>query len=585
MVNEREASVVLAPTIGRNEGSDPGTPAPRRAAAWRRVRALAGALALLAGVSTLAACGSKDLVSNQTQVASVTVAPNTASVAVGGNLALQATAFTASGTVMAGAPFTWQSLSPAVAAVSTTGLVTGLSAGTAVIVASSGERQGQATVTVRTSSTGGGPSGGSGSINVNLAGREQTIVGWEAGAQADQGSAPYPLYRDTLLGLAVSDLGINRLRIEVPAGIEDTINYYALRNSLPEGQWNCLRYQTVKTSPPTFHFEELDSTIEELALPMKRLVEARGEHLWLNFDYIAFACTGKGYPYIHTNPSEYAFFAQSVLQHVQQKYGLVPDSWEVMLEPDNSTPWKAAGATVLGQALAATATQLAAAGLHPDFIGPSTESASAASAWFDTMMAVPGVPGNLKELSYHRYINANSTTIAAIGQRTIQYGVRSAMTEEIGASYNELIQDLLTGRVSAWQQFALAWPTTDNGGQYYTVDLTNPAHPVVHPGDRTRYLRQFFHYVRAGAVVVDATATVGGITPVAFVNTNGKAVVVVRAASAVTFTVAGLPAGTYGIHYTTAAATDAPAADQTITAGQLVQATIPAAGILTIFAR
>jgi len=85
---------------------------------------------------------------------------------------------------------------------------------------------------------------------------------------------------------------------------------------------------------------------------------------------------------------------------------------------------------------------------------------------------------------------------------------------------------------------------------------------------------------------VDATTTQGGLTPVAFQNANGKAVLVVRATAAATIKAQGLPAGTYGVRYTTASATDAPACgDQTISAGQLVTATIPAAGLITIFAR
>jgi hypothetical protein len=49
--------------------------------------------------------------------------------------------------------------------------------------------------------------------------------------------------------------------------------------------------------------------------------------------------------------------------------------------------------------------------------------------------------------------------------------------------------------------------------------------------------------------------------------------------------VQGLPPGTYGVRYTTGTATDVALADQAVSAGQLVQATIPAQGAITFFAR
>ncbi|MEO7512631.1 MAG: hypothetical protein ABIZ91_12800, partial [Gemmatimonadaceae bacterium] len=61
--------------------------------------------------------------------------------------------------------------------------------------------------------------------------------------------------------------------------------------------------------------------------------------------------------------------------------------------------------------------------------------------------------------------------------------------------------------------------------------------------------------------------------------------VVVKATAGATFTVGGLPAGTYGMDYTTASAYMQPLPDVTITGAQAVTATIPATGVLTIFAR
>jgi hypothetical protein len=86
--------------------------------------------------------------------------------------------------------------------------------------------------------------------------------------------------------------------------------------------------------------------------------------------------------------------------------------------------------------------------------------------------------------------------------------------------------------------------------------------------------------VRVGAQSADAR-----FSPVAFRNANGKYVVVVKATAGGSFTVGGLPAGTYGIDYTTAADYMKPLADVTISGSQAVNTSIPAAGVLTIFAK
>lgn len=56
----------------------------------------------------------------------------------------------------------------------------------------------------------------------------QTIGGWEATAQAGQLTFRdiFPKYKDTLYDLTVNDLGINRIRLEITNGVENTGDYF-----------------------------------------------------------------------------------------------------------------------------------------------------------------------------------------------------------------------------------------------------------------------------------------------------------------------------------------------------------------------
>ena len=189
------------------------------------------------------------------------------------------------------------------------------------------------------------------------------------------------------------------------------------------------------------------------------------------------------------------------------------------------------------------------------------------------------------ELSYHRYGGVSDANLQAIASRAAQAGIGTSMLEHIGSGYEDLHRDLKLGMASAWQQFALAYGGPDDGDKYYVITSTGATTATVAMGNRTRYLRQYFHWVRPGAQRIGATSGMGSLDPLAFISNNGRYVVVVKASGEATFTVGGLPAGTYQVTYTTGTQTGAAHPDITITSGQQLATSIPGAGVLTIAGR
>jgi hypothetical protein len=104
--------------------------------------------ALLAVTTALAASGCGDSSTEVRNVASVAVTPNAASLQFAETQQLTATPLDASGGTVEGREVTWSTSDPAVADVSAAGLVAAGVPGTATITATSGERQGTATITV-----------------------------------------------------------------------------------------------------------------------------------------------------------------------------------------------------------------------------------------------------------------------------------------------------------------------------------------------------------------------------------------------------------------------------------------------------
>ena len=389
-----------------------------------------------------------------------------------------------------------------------------------------------------------------GLIFVNAGITYQTMIGWEATAQAGQieHRAKWLKYKDQVYDLAVNDLGINRIRLEVVA------------------------------SPSGFKWDKFDQSLAEVVVPLRQRVLARGEKLWVN------VCVVEGT--LKDNPTLYAENVLATYRRMQSKYGFVPDSWEAGLEPDNFG-W--GSGVEMGKCIVAAGRLLAING-YPTrvFVAPSSSNIRHAGGYFDYMLKfVPAAANYLAEFSYHIYGGVDPGEREAIAGRALGRGLKVTQGERIGATYEDLHLDLKLAQVSSWEQYTLCWvmsQTGDNGGQYYVADdVSNPTNPPLVIGSRTRFLRQYFKFVRRDAVRIDAKSSSLGFDPVAFKNADGHEVVVVKASSGGSFKIQGLSTGTYGIKYTTANQYDVDARAVTISSGQLLGASIPAAGVITIY--
>ena len=426
-------------------------------------------------------------------------------------------------------------------------------------------------------------------ITVDPAVRHQTMSGWEAVDFALNDSPQFPQFIGAVLD-GVVELGLNRIRLEVKSGAESDRDYWTLYRTgqIDYATWRASRYATVNDDgdPNTingsrFHFASLDWTVDHIVLPLKARLAARGEALAINLCYVAFTGQITTGQYHHGNPQEYAEFVLATNLHLRSKYGWVPDLWEVILEPDNVSQWS--GGAVIGNAMTASAARLVANGITPRFVAPATTNMTNASTYFDAMAAVPGALQYHEEIAYHRYGGVSAAALQNIATRGVQHGKKTSMLEwwSGGNSYHTLHEDLKTGRNSAWQSGGLAG---DGTGATDLIRVTGtPPSAVI--SDYAKFLRQYWKFVRAGAVRLGASTSNAAHDPLAFVNADGKHVVVIKAGSAGACSVHGLPAGTYGIKYTTSSQYDVNLADVTLAAGQAVAASIPASGVLTVYAK
>jgi phosphodiesterase/alkaline phosphatase D-like protein len=404
----------------------------------------------------------------------------------------------------------------------------------------------------------------------------QTINGWEAHAQSGEIDFPsnFAVYGPTLLDAAV-EAGINRVRLELWGDIENTTEdaNFASNDDGDPNHYN----------PSGFSWSRFDTRMNSVIVPLRNRLIVKGESLYINLCYVDFL--QNGHTFYHANdPAEYAEFILAGFDHMQSGWGFVPDAVEIILEPDagnNVGRWTAAK---VAANLVAAQSRLAAAGYHPRFILPSVVDCTQANTWYDGVKAAnPSAIQYVDELSYHRYTNCNATELAQNRDAAEADGNRLSMLEwwNSGNSYLYLHEDLgATANGVAWEGGVIAYPNQpDNGGPLFLVSTSTNSVTIA---SRTKFYRQYFKYIRPGAVRKGA---IGNSTfdPLAFLNTNGRWAVVVKCSTGGAFTIGGLPAGTYGVFYTTATAYDQHPPNQTIATGQNLSVSIPAAGVLTVF--
>jgi hypothetical protein len=431
-------------------------------------------------------------------------------------------------------------------------------------------------------------------VQVDLARRFQTISGWQAGGQGFGECVAWPRYASAVQDRLVSEMGITRLTVPLRTGSENDRDYYGLWNAglISDSVYRASWHRPVNdnadplvTDTSRFHFGFLDDKMTNEVLPLRARVMARGERFYLVLTVVDFLGANQTRPLdIVKSPAEYAELMTMAFVHLRRRFGFVPDALEILLEPETTIGAAQSFGPDLGRALAAAKARLAARGFAPEFLAPSTAKAGNAPVYFDGAVSAGGKPD---WITYHRYnLPPTVADLQAIAARATG-GVRSAMLEHIGSGIDDLLADLTLANVSAWMQFSGAFCGTKdnpaNPGVYYQVNQSDPSNPRINITNHAKLLRQVFAHVREGAVRVGAVSGDSTLTPAAFVNATGAAVVVVRTSGAKAFTVRGLPAGTYTVtHALDGGAYNVSQPTITKPDGRDVVLDIPGKGALTI---
>ncbi len=437
-------------------------------------------------------------------------------------------------------------------------------------------------------------------VTVDPAKRYQTMTGWEVTVyvmQFDKARNRFDPhwqdYSDRILDALVDDIGVNRIRIEVRSGAENPVGYWAQfeRGAITHDVMQQHFYDKAndnadpfKTNPAGFQFAEVDYQVERVLLPMAKRLAARGEKLYVNLCFVDFDKRKPQTRFNHAqNPEEYAELIAATFGHLKTKYGVVPDALEVILEPDNTARWNRSGRQ-MGDAAAAAMKRLTAQGFKPELILPSTKRADLTVRRFEEALQVPGVRPYVGAIAYHRYSRARPDVLRQIRDTADRYDVRVEMLEYVKGTSYHLHQDVEHADASAWQSYGMAaWAPTDGKHKKGALLYVDEATGETAPSRQGQQLLQYMRYVRWGAKRIGATVKEPKFSTVAFENTDGGQVVVVRAETKGPIIIRGLKPDRYAATFANwksggnVAKVTQDEGDATVT----VQ--MPAKGIVTVF--
>lgn len=431
-----------------------------------------------------------------------------------------------------------------------------------------------------------------GLITVDLAARRQPIEGWEVtlrGWETNKLEDRYdPSFLDSIdeaLHDLVDEAGVNRVRLQIRSGNERRVDDWAkfISGEYSYSTFESLLYANQNDNkdpfvadPAGFQWSDVDFHVEHFVQPMQKMLAARGEKLFVNLCVVDFAKGDLGALDLAMNPEEYAELVAAAFDHLKSKYGLTPDSLEIILEPENSGTWQAER---IGPAIRAAKKRLKSKGYEPQIIAPSSKLAKHALYYFDR---IDRAGADVDVIAYHSYDRPPDDVRGAIARAAKKAGVRTAMLEHLRADVNEFYADMTIAEVSAWQQWGVAH-LKDSGSYLLLGDRSKPKGERVSLASRTRFLSQIWRHARIGDIRVEAGSDDATLKPLAFVKPDGRAVLSVIVDDTRTFSVNGMPPGTYRAEFTTAGALAKDAGMVEIGADGRAELSIPARGVITIW--
>lgn len=397
--------------------------------------------------------------------------------------------------------------------------------------------------------------------------RRQTIRGWSAN--------PYfpglsDRQRLAVIDDAVNMLGITRLRWQQPNG-----NRFAMRR----WEWENDNGDPDETDLSKLNTAFVDKFVAWYILPFKRRVEANGDpfELWLSPSFFDGGSTGPVPAWLLHSPGEYAEHAISFMRYIRDRHGIDTTHYAICNEAGNHNAFNPA---VVAEMTKVLGPRMRAAGLSTRGQFPDSINAKVAWRYIQHVMDDPEFWPHVQLLTYHWYGRDNQQFMAKIRDVALAKGLETGQTEFMHLTMSHLCDDLTVGRASYWSIYGLGGPSPRGQNYYFHRNGTSFSR-----GRQFWHFRQVMHYVRPGAVRIAGRSSDPTLRALAFERSGRATAVLINQGSASRprrVTLAGLPAGRYGVSHSLAKSYRELGV-QTVAADGRLAVDVPRSAVLTIY--
>lgn len=412
-------------------------------------------------------------------------------------------------------------------------------------------------------------SAGAATVTIKPEVKHQTILGW--GATIAKIDVPDAL-REELLDEAVNDLGLTRLRLEPPGGN---------RAGLRRWEWENDNGDPDDINWAAFNTKALDEKAALWVKPFKERVEKNGDPftLYISPSFFDGGSSGEAPAWLVHSPGEYAEYALSLILRLKDKHGITATYYSVCNEAGNGNAFSPQAVIA---AIKALGPRLEALKLPTKIQFPECVNAGQSWRYIQAARDDEEVWRHVGLVTYHLY--GSVAERPQIRDFAHAKGLPTGQTEFMGTTISHLYDDLTEGGVSAWEHYVMAgWGNTTLSGCYLSANHNGTSF--------SRYphywqFRQVMHYVRPGAVRVEAASDDPAVRPLAFVRDGKMTLVLLNTTPQQqrrTAALAGFPEGTYRACF---AAGNKPYEElgyKSARAGQPLSLDIPANAVLTLY--
>ncbi len=368
-------------------------------------------------------------------------------------------------------------------------------------------------------------------VTIDPAVRHQTILGW--GKTTPWSPAPEML-RDQCIERAVNDLGLNRLRFEGLCG-----NRAGSRGR--SWEWLNDNDDPFEINWDGFNTAATDERIAGWLVPWKKAVEARGEsfNIYVSPSFFRGGSSGDVPPWLLADPEEYAEWALALLLRLRDVHGITADYYSICNEAGNNNAFSP---EVVARMIKTLMPRLREHGFPTVIQFAECVNAHVAWRYVEALQDDPLIWPWIGLISYHWYGKDNQTSMVKLRDFARGRGLPTAQTEFMNLTIDHLYDDMVLGGCSHWEIYGLATPD-------YEAALSHISSTAFRGGPWYWHFRQVSHYVRPGAVRIEATSTEPSLRTLAFEHDGATTVVLINTTpppAERTVSLQGLPQGSYG---------------------------------------